>query len=160
MRYPLEAARTVRAAAREVADRRLAEARDAHDRAKLASAAARERLEEMRAKEVARRGRAPEPSTAVALLREQTYRDARRGEDRALVAALDAARCAEKAASEAMEVARGGLGEAVVEEKVLDRHQARWARNAAKNKEKSVEDELEDQNLSRIRGSLENRRGG
>lgn len=149
MKYPLEAARTVRASAREAAERRLADAREALERAREAAASALDRLREMRSEEKARRARATDPSTAAGLLREQRYRDAMADEERSLLGALAAARRGERSAVHTLEGAREALTGALVEEKVLDRHQERWARKALKKKEKAEEDELEDQNLSR-----------
>lgn len=147
--YPLHAARTVRATAREVAQAALVTASEALVRARAELDATRARLATERSAEKERRERACAPRTAAALLREQRYRDAMESRERGVLALLEAARRAEQEARRGVERARKGLGGALVEEKVLDRHHERWAHNESKLKMKKEEDELEDRNPSR-----------
>ena len=149
MRYPLEAARTVRASAREAAQRRLTDAEGRHRSAREATESARSRLAEARELERSRRTHAADPTTAAALLREQAYRDAMSARERSLEDALRRAVKTEKAAASEVVAARRALGGALVEEKVLEKHEGRWALNIAKKKEKATEEELDDQVLAR-----------
>ena len=147
--YPLQAARTVRATAREAAEAALAAATDVLVRAEEERGATRARLTTERRAEKARRERAGAPRTGAALLREQRYRDAMEDRERELVALVEAARRAERGAKRGVDRARAALGGAFVDETVLDRHHERWAHNESKLKTKKEEEELEDQNLSR-----------
>lgn len=137
-RYPLEAARTVRAIERDRAAEVLARAARELERAKARRLRAAERLAASRRGEVA-----PPlgPCTAAALQRVERYRERRRDDEAALCRALERALAAERQAAGELERAREALARAGVEREVIERHHDRWAAAEARAAARAAEDE-------------------
>ncbi len=136
-RYPLEAARTVRAVERDRAAEALARAARELERAEARRLRAAEKLAARRRGEVEAGG----ACTAAALQREERHRERRREEEAALRRALERALALEQLAAGEVRRAREALERAGVEREVIERHHERWAAGEARAAERAAEDE-------------------
>ncbi|AKF08836.1 hypothetical protein [Sandaracinus amylolyticus] len=145
-RYPLEAARTLRAEEQEVAERALAAAISAHDAAQRA----RERAEETRrahaaeTERVAREERALDGRTALDLMRLEEWIARRRREERTLASRVSHASETERTSERAVEEARAALATVRAEREAVERHHGAWLdarRRTAEQKEQDEADE-------------------
>lgn len=142
-RYPLEAARTVRATVRERAERVVAEATRAQASATAAAVAAAEALRQFRSEQGGRTTGAPTTTTGAALHRERAFRDRIDQEEQTLVQALKTAASEERRRALNTREAKRALIEANVQEKVVDRHHERWSENEKRVAERAEEREFE-----------------
>ncbi len=147
-RYPLEAARRLRA--REEDDARdalaarleaLRTADEAHARSTAQLAAHRAETARITAEEAQAdaRGRSLAES-----LRAADWQRRRRSEDTALRAAVDEAERTKHAAARAVEDARTALGEARAAREAVERHHEAWQAEARRHTERRAEAEAED----------------
>ncbi|MCB9593931.1 MAG: hypothetical protein H6719_14450 [Sandaracinaceae bacterium] len=143
-RYPLEAARVVRAGARERAEQILARARRELEVAREVTIASRDALERFRAEASERRARASAPTTGAALLRERAYGERLSAEEARRVRELAGAHAEERRAARAVRDARRELGSAHAEEQVVNEHRERWDQRRRREAERAEEEELEE----------------
>lgn len=143
-RYPLEAAKTVRASERERAERRLTERERELQAARGGAQNAEAALRDFRRRAAERRASAPEPKNGAALQRERAFLDHLRAREAEHRRALAAARSREREAARAVREARAALGRAHAEEKVVERHEERWTAGRKRAAERAAEEELEE----------------
>jgi hypothetical protein len=148
MRYPLEAAETVRGVAKDAAVDRLAKALEAQARTQARRERAAGALAEHRQAEEARlgRGRARQPVVvrAADLQYEARYRERQREEGARLEAALKRAEAAAHEAAREVARAREALADAAAEAQVVARHRERWEAAERRRAERAEESEAED----------------
>ncbi len=142
--YPLEAARAVRAGARERAEQALAGAIQAATRAADDAGLAKEALAVFRRRRRQREARTSPPTSGAALHRQRAFQDHVESRERALVGLLRAAASEERRCAARVREAREALRAACVEEKVVERHHERWAKGEARAAARAEERALEE----------------
>ncbi|HJL18943.1 MAG TPA: hypothetical protein RMH99_24995 [Sandaracinaceae bacterium LLY-WYZ-13_1] len=146
-RYPLEAVQTVRAEARREAERALADAIAALEKAQAAHERASASLRQFRVDENERAALERQRlrrCSAGELQREEAFQARQRARDAELAVELARARKSERAAATAVETARQRLGRRAAESEAVSRHADRWRADRAKAADERAEDERDE----------------